>query len=66
MNILRDMLRGEAVVLVISLRGNLFILCKTMTTFCELLSEILQEEEFILTLLAGLFDLFLAKVEWQM
>lgn len=61
------MLRGEAAVLVISLRGNLFILCKTFPTLYEPLSEILQEEEFILTLFAGLFDLFLAKVEeWQM
>lgn len=53
--------------LVISLRGNLLILCKTLPIFYELLSEILQEEEFILTLFAGLFNLFLAKVEeWQM
>lgn len=53
--------------LTIGIRGNLFILCKILPTFCELLSEIVQEEEFILTLFAGLFDLFLAKVEeWQM
>lgn len=53
--------------LVISLRGSLFILCKTFPTLYELLSETLQEEEFILTLFAGLFYLFLVKVEeWQM